>query len=72
MALEEYLVPIRGKRINICFDCKHACGDCEWSRNFKPVPGWKAYPVNRYDNRGREIVHTVGFWIQQCPQFVEG
>ena len=26
----------------LCWDCKNACGGCEWSESLEPVPVWKA------------------------------
>ena len=31
----------------LCWDCANACGGCEWSRSFRPVPGWSASPSRR-------------------------
>ena len=60
--------------INICFDCKRACGGCSWSAiddrtgevQFKPVPGWQTKKRSRKNGRKWEIVEQI-IW---CPLFV--
>ena len=72
MALEQYLVPIEGQRANICFDCANACGGCEWSRSFLPVPGWTAYPVTRPVHQVKKVQEIHTYKVVACPQFVRG
>lgn len=59
--------------VNICFDCKNACGGCSWTEvdqskkekpiRFQPVDGWTATPIIN----GGEI---TGYHITACPEFV--
>jgi len=51
---------------SICWNCENACCGCSWSRQFKPVPGWKAIETNiKYkDNQT-----TRSYIVQSCPQF---
>ena len=59
------------KRVNICFDCQRACGDCSWSEydldrevaRLKPVEGWTAKLV-MYQNCG------YTYEVTECPLFV--
>lgn len=55
----------------LCWSCKHAVPNpgkghgCEWSTEFRPVPGWKA------ENK---IVARVGdsYYVTGCPKYREG
>ena len=78
MALADYLVPV-GRRTNLCFDCKKACGYCSWSEldpetkkpRFEPVPGWKAKKVIlRIGTRHSKNVYVETYHITACPEFV--
>lgn len=59
---------------NICFDCKNACGNCEWSKvdpetgkiRFHPVPGWTAKKVKLRTAWSGEI---DTYRITSCPKF---
>lgn len=44
-----------------CWVCKNACGGCEWSSSFKPVPGWEAKKSQR---KPRD-----SYVIKSCPKF---
>jgi len=64
------------RSMQLCWNCKHACGGCSWSRNFTPVEGWTAAPtvinVER-TRRGKPFVRSIASYdIQSCPQFVRG
>ena len=50
-------------KTNICWDCEKACGGCSWSRNFEPVPGWKAKKIRW--SRTKETTYM----ITKCPLF---
>ena len=50
---------------NICFDCQKACGDCSWSDNFEPVPGWTAEKCH-YHGVGK---YKDTYHITACPEF---
>lgn len=57
----------------LCWDCDNACGGCEWSRSFRPVPGWTATPVRRiqsYGKKGYKVIDT--YRITACPKFTKG
>lgn len=67
-----------GAKINICFDCKKACGKCSWSAvdpdtgklKYEPVPGWtaeKVLYVSGWSN-GKPC-HTETYHITDCPLF---
>lgn len=49
----------------LCWDCKKACGYCNWSRSLEPVKGWTAEKVTRKSgNTSYETYH-----ISACPEF---
>ena len=52
-----------------CWTCKNACnGDCEWSRDFKPVPGWDA--IKNYIPSNGEFAET--YHVINCPKYIYG
>lgn len=53
-----------------CGYCKKACGGCSWSRNFKPVDGWKAIPTLLDKGNGNKPIES--YKILFCPEFVRG
>ncbi len=57
---------------DLCFSCRHACGGCEWSRSFKPVPGWTATPTKLRANRNDTAIFLDSFHITACPKFTPG
>lgn len=56
------LAEARTKGRQICWDCRNAVPEgkygCEWSRHFKPVPGWIAEETG------------LGYRIASCPKFI--
>lgn len=55
-----------------CWDCANACGGCEWSKSFQPVPGWDAEPVRKMVKNGkREWRPMESYAIRSCPEFVK-
>lgn len=68
----------RAPQVNICFDCKKACGKCSWSGidpvtrkpAYKPVPGWTAEKVmlNCGWSNGRPYFGET-YHITACPLF---
>lgn len=46
----------------LCWDCKNATGDCNWSRSLIPVRGWKATPT--YNKC------QTSYIVRECPEFV--
>ena len=55
------------KRMAICWFCENADGKCEWSKNFKPVPGWDAAPRIIKDEEG----DISSYHINSCPKYKE-
>lgn len=53
------------KANTLCWDCENCIGGCSWSKDFKPVEGWKAEAVTNSDNSDTYFVH-------ECPQFKKG
>lgn len=61
---------------SLCWQCKHAVPNprkgngCEWSIDFRPVPGWEAtkkeYRVPGYSEP------IVSYFVRSCPEFAEG
>lgn len=56
------------KQPTLCWDCKHA-GDktCSWSREFKPITGWKA--ESRIIRGTQSTPDMVSYRVEYCPQF---
>ena len=56
-----------------CWFCANACGGCEWSKDFRPVPGWDAKPTTITLHNGREKynVQIPSYEIHACPKFVK-
>lgn len=52
-----------------CWDCANACGGCEWSARFEPVPGWDAIPTTRTVS-GKFVEKS--FSVRACPKFRRG
>lgn len=46
----------------LCWDCKNATGDCNWSKSLIPVKGWKATPT--YNK------HQTSYIVKECPEFI--
>ena len=56
----------------LCWNCEKACKKCSWSKNFIPVPGWKAIPTKiscgyKYKKKDPHIVDS--FDVYECPEF---
>lgn len=51
----------------LCWNCKNACGNCSWSRNFKPIEGWIATPSIIKDYEYGDI---ESYDIKMCPEFI--
>lgn len=52
----------------LCWKCANAYGDCDWSREFKPIEGWTADTVYKEGYKGR--IQFYSYNIHECPQFV--
>lgn len=48
----------------LCWKCSN-CGNCSWSRSFKPVEGWNAKPTCFVDRE--KVVHS--YIVINCPEF---
>lgn len=62
------------KHSTLCWDCEKACGKCSWSREFKPIKGWRAIPTQIYQyttlKRGKHYRYsTDSFDVYECPEF---
>lgn len=53
------------KANTLCWDCEKCIGGCSWSKDFKPVDGWKAEAVTNSDNND-------SYLVRECPQFKTG
>ena len=53
------------QRETLCWDCRHACKECEWSTSFEPVPGWNAEETIISEN-DRE---TRSYHVIACPKY---
>ena len=58
----------------LCWTYANACGGCEWSLRFEPVPGWDATPTSRVLKVGGKGGTRVAssFVIHYCPKFRRG
>ena len=49
----------------LCWICNNACGRCSWSKDYKPVEGWKAKPTKiRFQD-----IEDDSFCVIECPEF---
>lgn len=58
-------VDYSGDDFQPCWTCTKACGGCSWSRNFIPVPGWKAEPTHIPSNGD----FADSYRIIECPEY---
>lgn len=58
---------------SICWNCERCYGRCSWSREFKPVKGWKATATTVINVIGtgkyRKGKPTPSYHVQECPLF---
>lgn len=58
----------------LCWNCQRAAGSvtqrCEWSRSFRPVPGWIALPAPVTVGTGGGKHIELSYRVIRCPQFV--
>ena len=60
-----------GRHATLCWDCAKAVKGCSWSRDFEPVPGWKAVPTKIYGKaRSDDNRRIDSFAVYECPEFV--
>ena len=62
------------KHSTLCWDCDKACGKCSWSKELKPVKGWKAVPTKVKNGfttfKGTKNFSIVdSFDVYDCPEF---
>lgn len=64
---------LTSKPQQLCWDCANACGGCEWSKDFQPVPGWDASPIiQKFHGGGTPRDYLTGSYaIRACPKFVK-
>lgn len=53
----------------LCWTCANACGGCEWSARFEPVPGWDAIATTRTVS-GKFVEKS--FSVRACQKFRRG
>lgn len=51
---------------SLCWRCGNAVGGCCWSRDFEPVPGWKALDQPIMTQDGKHV--TPSYLVLKCPQ----
>lgn len=65
----------------LCFDCVNAVPTpdgtrgCEWSRCFRPVPGWEAKRNDvriQSGNTNPPVRMVESYRVRKCPKFTEG
>lgn len=57
------------KHSTLCWDCKKSFGGCAWSREFKPIEGWKAKLTKIKNGVGIYTRNTDSFDVYECPEF---
>ena len=64
---------LTSKPQQLCWDCANACGGCEWSKDFQPVPGWDAIfaPVKANKSGKPKEFKLESYAIRACPKFVK-
>ena len=55
----------------LCWDCKNACGNCAWSKNFTPVEGWVITKTKIKGNFETDSVIDSCI-VHSCPEFIRG
>lgn len=67
------VVALDGHANTLCWECRNAVpgpdAGCEWSRLFRPVPGWEA--EERRARLGAYELQT-SYRVHKCPKFEEG
>ena len=58
------------RRAQMCCFCRNCFDGCEWAREFKPVPGWKAIPT--VTDTGYNHNPIKSYQILYCPKYEEG
>jgi hypothetical protein len=53
----------------LCWSCENACKKCSWSKNFIPVPGWKAIPTKIFVSEHSATPYIDSFDVYECPEF---
>ena len=51
-----------------CWICQNSCGGCSWSKELKPVEGWRARSVTVKNKEG-DSYRT--YRILSCPKFIQ-
>ena len=63
------------RKQTLCWECKNAVPNsesgtgCEWSRYFKPVPGWDAKRKDVSMGKNKKL---VSYCVINCPKFERG
>lgn len=56
---------MKREKDSLCWDCKNAtCSGCSWSKEFKPVAGWKAEKILKDPQTFGET-----YKVKSCPKF---
>lgn len=55
-----------GNLETICWHCQNACGGCSWSKNLRPVKGWKAKKIKVKIAQGD---YNDSYIVNECPEF---
>lgn len=62
------------KHSQLCWFCEKACGRCSWSKDFTPVPGWKATPTKIISytticGKRYKKCYIDSYEVHECPEF---
>ena len=56
---------MKREKDSLCWDCKNStCSGCSWSKEFKPVTGWKVIKENKDSQTYGET-----YKVLSCPKF---
>ena len=54
----------------LCWDCKNFAGNCSWSREFKPVDGWRAKKIT-INVCAKKRPTITSYIVFECPQYID-
>lgn len=55
-----------------CWSCRRAIFGCSWSRDFRPVEGWRAIPTKLCGFGTKAETGIQSYLVLDCPEYEEG
>jgi len=65
---KETIVDYTKEEYTKCWTCSNACGGCSWSREAKPVKGWRAEKTFLPAN----LDCAESYMVYDCPLYKKG